>query len=208
MYLHKTPGFLQKLYPSLTWRQPGSGKIIYLTFDDGPIPEVTEFVLETLNQYEAKATFFCVGHNVEKHPEIFMQLIEEGNKAGNHTFNHLNGWETDQKTYFRNILKCDEAIEKNTKAKVDLFRPPYGRIPRKLIDRLTNRYNVIMWDNLTADFDKGLSKEKCLEEAVKNTSNGSIIVFHDSLKAFRNLKYVLPRYLDHFRASGYAFKAL
>ncbi|MCE7993103.1 MAG: polysaccharide deacetylase family protein [Roseivirga sp.] len=205
MFLHKTPSFLFKLYPSLIWRKPTKEKVIYLTFDDGPIPNLTPWVLDVLREFNAKATFFCVGENVQKHPEIFQQIIEEGHAVGNHTFNHLNGWKTPDIDYLRNTLRADEEIRKYTKT--DLFRPPYGRIGRQQMKQLGHK-RMIMWDVLSGDFSAKLNPERVLSKSIRYTSSGSIVVFHDNLKATQNLKYALPAYLAHFIELGYSFKAL
>lgn len=205
MYLHKTPWLLKQLYSNLIWNKGRREKNIYLTFDDGPVPGVTEFVLDKLQEYNAKATFFCVGDNINKNQEIFPLLIEAKHRIGNHTFHHLSGWNSEDEAYFQNIKKCEELIPAHH---VKLFRPPYGRIKRSQIKRLATNYQIIMWDVLTGDFDKALSPEACLNKSIRCTRNGSIIIFHDSVKAERNLKYALPRFLDHFSEKGYQFLAL
>lgn len=205
MFLHKTPSFLFKLYPSLIWRQPAEEKVIYLTFDDGPIPGLTPWVLDTLNDFKAKATFFCVGENVKKHPSIFRRILTEGHAVGNHTFNHLNGWDTPEIDYLRNTLQADEEMRKFTQT--DLFRPPYGRIGRKQIRQLRHK-RIVMWDVLSGDFSARLSPEKVLAKSLRHTGPGSIVVFHDNLKAAKNLRSVLPDYLAHFSREGYKFQAL
>lgn len=205
MYLFKTPWLLKKLYPALTWNQARDNKVIYLTFDDGPIPIVTPFVLNILEQFNAKATFFCIGDNVKKHPEVFERLKAGGHAIGNHTFNHLKGWVTDDDTYTANFLKCDELLH------TQLFRPPYGRVRRSQVKRLRAErphLNIIMWDMLSGDFDIDLDPEICLKKVIKHTQNGSIVVFHDSLKAFPRVEYVLPRALEYWSKHGYTFKAL
>ncbi len=204
MYLVKTPFLLRWLYPDLVWKKP-SANTIYITFDDGPIPEVTPFVLNALADYDAKATFFCIGDNVRKYPEIYQEVIKAGHSIGNHTFNHLNGWNTDDEKYLENIGECAEYV------KSDLFRPPYGKIKKSQIRKLKTRHpdiKVIMWDVLSGDFDQNLSPEKCLENVLRTTAPGSIIVFHDSLKAFDRLKYVLPKALDYWSDKGFVFKNL
>lgn len=204
MYLVKTPFLLRWLYPDLVWKKP-SANIIYITFDDGPIPDVTPFVLNALADYDAKATFFCIGDNVRKYPEIYQEVIKAGHSIGNHTFNHLNGWNTDDEKYLENIGECAEYV------KSDLFRPPYGRIKKSQIKKLKTRHpdiKVIMWDVLSGDFDQNLSPEKCLENVLRATVPGSIIVFHDSLKAFDRLKYVLPKALEYWNDKGFVFKDL
>lgn len=202
MYFVKTPTFVQGLFPTFTWRLPTQEKTIFLTFDDGPIPEVTPWVLEQLEKFNALATFFCVGANVERHSDVFNQVIDAGHTVGNHTFNHLNGWEVDNMSYFHNIRHCARLV--NT----DLFRPPYGRITPKQVQFVQRHYNIIMWDVLSGDFDQDISKEQCLQNVVNNATDGSIVVFHDSLKAQDNLYFALPRVLEHFSEQGYKFRAL
>ncbi len=204
MYLVKTPFFLRWIYPELIWKKSVKDAI-YLTFDDGPIPVVTPFVLQCLAEFGAKGTFFCIGDNVRKHPEIYQEVIEAGHSIGNHTFNHLNGWSTDDEKYLENIDECAEYV------KSDLFRPPYGKIKRSQIKKLKIQHpeiKVIMWDVLSGDFDQNLSPEECLKNVLRTTVPGSIIVFHDSLKAFDRLKYVLPKALDYWTDKGFVFKKL
>jgi peptidoglycan/xylan/chitin deacetylase (PgdA/CDA1 family) len=205
MYLIKTPFWLRWLYPGLVWRKASAKPVIYLTFDDGPIPEVTPFVLSVLEKYNAKATFFCIGDNIQKHPDIFQKLIEGRHAIGNHTFNHLKGWKTKDEVYLENFKLCDNL----TKSK--LFRPPYGRIKRSQVSKLKNEIpglRIIMWDVLSGDFDFNLSPDKCLKNVLKATEAGSIVVFHDSLKAFERLEYVLPRALEFWKKQGYSFEKL
>jgi peptidoglycan/xylan/chitin deacetylase (PgdA/CDA1 family) len=192
------------LYPAFTWYKPTDQKVIYLTFDDGPIPDVTEWVIETLKSFHAKGTFFCVGDNIRKHPQVFAQIKAEGHATGNHTFNHLNGWKTQTGQYLENIATCQQFLNE----KPSLFRPPYGRVSRKQAAALQPDYQIIMWDVLSGDFDRKLSPELCLRNTIKHTENGSIVVFHDSLKAETNLRYVLPHYLAHFSSLGYRFEKL
>lgn len=202
MYLVKSPFFLKKYYSNFVWKIPTAEKIIYLTFDDGPTPEITEWTLATLKTFNAKATFFCVGSNVAKHPEIFQQIISDGHAIGNHTHHHLNGWHTDKEAYFRNIKKCEEVVKSN------LFRPPYGRIKKSQYELIKEDYKVIMWDVLSGDFDPKTTPEKCLKNVTNNTTEGSVVVFHDSLKAADNLKYTLPKVLEYFTEKGYRFEKL
>jgi peptidoglycan/xylan/chitin deacetylase (PgdA/CDA1 family) len=212
MYLIKTPLLLKKIYPeNLLWNKSRADKSIFLTFDDGPIPIVTPWVLKTLKNFNAKATFFCIGENITKHPEVFEQLKADGHQVGNHTFNHLKGWITDNKTYLENYLKCQQITQTN------LFRPPYGRIKRSQIKLIQDsnkskivdqKPTIIMWDILSGDFDVNLSPEKCLKNVLKHTNNGSIVVFHDSLKAWERLEYVLPKALAYWVTQGYQFKIL
>lgn len=205
-YLVKTPWLLKKIYgDSLIWNLPRTSKTIYLTFDDGPIPVITPFVLETLKKFSAKATFFCIGDNIHKHPDIFEQIKAEQHSTGNHTFNHLRGWNTDNHTYVQNTLLCQQLTQSN------LFRPPYGRIKKKQIKLLKEHIpglEIIMWDILSGDFDVNLSPEKCLKNVLKHTQEGSIVVFHDSLKAWDRLEYTLPKAMEFWSSKGYQFKAL
>lgn len=204
MYLVKTPWLLKKIYSSLIWNiKPNDTNTIYLTFDDGPHPIATPFVLDVLKEFNAKATFFCIGKNVEQYSIIYNRIIEEGHSVGNHTHNHFNGFKTEDAEYINNTKKAAQFI--NT----SLFRPPYGRVTRfqaKLLQKLG--FKIIMWDVLSGDFDINLSKEKCLENVLLNTKNGSIIVFHDSEKAFEKLEYTLPKTLEHFSTRKFNFKAL
>jgi len=197
MYLANSPTWLQWLYPSLIWHKSREEKSVYLTFDDGPIPVVTPFVLNTLKTFNAKATFFCIGDNAAKYPEIYQQVLNEGHSVGNHTFNHLKGWNTNKEAYLGNVAKCAELV------KSSLFRPPYGRATRSQYSTLINNYSVIMWDVLSGDFDLKITPEKCIENVISNTRNGSIIVFHDSLKAFPRLETALPSVLEHLTSEGY-----
>ncbi|MEQ8358551.1 MAG: polysaccharide deacetylase family protein [Cytophagales bacterium] len=200
----KTPLFIQMIFPALVWKIKTKEKIIYLTFDDGPVEEVTPFVLDELKQVNAKATFFCIGDNIQKHPHIYHRINAEGHVTANHTFNHLSGWKTDNREYFENINKCESYLKQNQK----LFRPPYGKLTFAQMRKLKQSYKIIMWDVLSGDFEKKLDSEKCLNSCIKKTSQGSIVVFHDSFKAFPILKAVLPKYLKHFNKLGYKFEAI
>lgn len=202
MYLVKTPRLIQNLLPTFTWRIPTEEKVLYLTFDDGPIPEVTPWVLDTLRQFNAKATFFCVGDNVKKNPSVFQQVLAEGHAVGNHTFNHLNGWDSENISFFHNVRHCAKLV------KSSLFRPPYGRLTPKQTQFLTRHYQIVMWDVLSGDFDQTISKEDCLSNVMVSAKRGSIIVFHDSQKAAERMMYTLPRFLEHFAAKGYRFESL
>jgi peptidoglycan-N-acetylglucosamine deacetylase len=207
----RTPFFLPLVLPELVWRMPTNDNIIYLTFDDGPIPGPTEFVLATLARYKALGTFFCIGDNVQKHPTVYRQVVDAGHTIGNHTFNHLKGWNYSTHNYLDNIKLCERQINSaghSTSSRQLLFRPPYGRITRNQIRSLSNTYKIIMWDVLTQDYSLSISPERCLKGSIAATRTGSIIVFHDSLKAERNLAYVLPRYLDHFANKGFVFAPL
>lgn len=177
-------------------------KRIYLTFDDGPVPEVTPLVLDILREYNAKATFFCIGDNVVKHPEVFNAITRDGHSVGNHTYNHLNGYKTPDADYFANIKKCSNLTAST------LFRPPYGRIKRSQARQLVKTYDIIMWSVLTGDYNQNLSKEKVLDNAISNSRSGSIVVFHDSIKASNNMLYALPKFLEYYSNKGYIFESL
>lgn len=210
-YFIKTPRILERLFSSYTWRFDTDRKEIFLTFDDGPTPEITPFVLKQLKQYNAKATFFCIGKNIENHPEIFHQILSEKHSVGNHTQNHLNGWKTKNINYLESVLKCEDVIsnlaDKTQESK--LFRPPYGRIKKSQAKEILKRgYRIIMWNVLSADFDRSISKEKCLENVLKNTKKGGVIVFHDSLKASEKLQFVLPKVLEELSKKGFSFKGI
>lgn len=204
--MFKTPFILPLIYPSLTWKVKTNEKVIYLTFDDGPIPEVTEFVLEQLTVFNAKATFFCIGDNVRKNPDIFQKIVKAGHSIGNHTFNHLNGWKTDDKTYWQNIEQCKSELEKQG-IFTNLFRPPYGRIKFSQISQLSY-YEIIMWDVLTKDYNPEVSKEIAINKSIKHTKSGSIVVMHDSIKAYPTMSFLLPQILKHFTDRGYRFDKL
>ncbi|MCB9336327.1 MAG: polysaccharide deacetylase family protein [Flavobacteriales bacterium] len=202
MYLAKTPLALKRTYPNLIWDIPNESNAIYLTFDDGPTPEVTEWTLNLLKQHQIKATFFVVGANVKKYPNIYQKIIEEGHAIGNHTQHHLNGWKTKTTDYINDVALCQEQLKTN------LFRPPYGKIKRAQIKQLKNYYKIMMWDVLSGDFDTSIVPEKCFTNVVENTKSGSIIVFHDSIKAASNLKYALPKAIEYLKSKGFVFKVL
>ena len=202
MYLAHIPQYVQALFPGLTWKLATDRKEIFLTFDDGPIPVVTPWVLDTLAEYGAKATFFCVGDNVRKYPEIFNQVIDAGHSVGNHTNNHLSGWSTENIAYFNNIRHCARLVNSG------LFRPPYGKLRPSQVQFLQRHYQIIMWDVLSGDFDRDIKPEECYLNVIENAGAGSIVVFHDSLKAETNLRYTLPLVLDHFSNEGFTFPAL
>ena len=212
----KTPKLVKHVLPSLVWNIETTEKIIYLTFDDGPTPKITNWTLDILKQHNAKATFFCIGNNIEKHPEIFQGILKDGHAIGNHTQNHIRGWKTKAKDYLNNIGEAQETINfqipqsKFQDFKItNLFRPPYGQITPKQGRKLINLgYKIVMWDVLSFDWDHTIEKENCLENVLAKTSRGSIIVFHDSVKASKNMQYALPKVLAHFSEKGYCFKAL
>ena len=200
-----------RFFSKYTWRFSRDLKKIYLTFDDGPTPEITQFVLDELKKYNAKATFFCIGKNIQTHPDIFKKITNSRHTIGNHTVNHLNGWATKSKNYIEDFLECEHIISK-TLGKVTqpkLFRPPYGKIKKSQAKRILKKgYKIIMWDVLSADFNNATSKERCLNNVLNNTKNGSIVVFHDSVKASEKLKFVLPKVLQEFSEKGFIFKAI
>jgi len=199
----KTPLVVKKMFPDFVWDIPTQNKVLYLTFDDGPTPETTNWTLDILKQYNAKATFFCVGDNVKKHPDLYQLIIDENHKIGNHTQNHLKGWSTKTKAYLKNIKDASTYINSN------LFRPPYGQIKPKQGKQLIDLgYHIIMWDVLSFDWDQNVSKEQCFNNVISKAKNGSIIVFHDSLKASINMKYTLPKILEYYSEKGFTFKTL
>ena len=204
-YLVKTPWLLKKLYPDCLWDIKTHEKVIYLTFDDGPHPVATTFVLEQLKKYNAKATFFCIGKNVEENFNEYTKIIEEGHAVGNHTYDHLNGWKTDDEIYLDNIFKAKKIIDSN------LFRPPYGKISRFQLKQLKGdkyKLQTVMWSVLSGDFDKNISGEQCYVTVTRNAVEGSVIVFHDSEKAFQRLQYALPLVLQYFSEKGFEFKSI
>jgi peptidoglycan-N-acetylglucosamine deacetylase len=204
-YFVKTPWLLKKFYPSCIWDIPTDEKIIYLTFDDGPHPVATPLVLAELKKYNAKATFFCIGKNIVEHPDIYKQVLDGGHRVGNHTHNHYNGWKTSDNIYFNNIGQAAKYIDSN------LFRPPYGRITKfqaSCLKEAPANFKIIMWDILSADFDEKNSGETCALNVIRNAKKGSIIVFHDSLKALSRLRIALPETLTFFAEKGYRFEAI
>jgi peptidoglycan/xylan/chitin deacetylase (PgdA/CDA1 family) len=227
----KTPLVAKKMFPNYIWDIAAKEKVIYLTFDDGPTPEITNWTLNTLNAYNAKATFFCIGKNIETHPEIFQNILNDGHSIGNHTHNHIKGWKTKAKDYLENIALCEsvcksvtlKAVEvSNPKSQipnslivnrksvsVNLFRPPYGQLTPKQGKKLIELgYKIIMWDVLSFDWEKNISEDTCYNNIISNTTNGSIVVFHDSLKASKNMQFALPKVLKYYTEKGYLFKAI
>jgi peptidoglycan/xylan/chitin deacetylase (PgdA/CDA1 family) len=213
LYWIKTNAFIKKIFSNYIWSISNTENKIYLTFDDGPTPEITEWVLEELTKCRVKATFFCIGKNIKNHPDIFHKIINEGHSIGNHTHNHLNGWNTSTEEYLDNIELCNSEI-KNFKSKIldqkpKLFRPPYGKITKSQSKKLRQLgYKIIMWDILSADFDQTITPEECLKNALKHVESGSVIVFHDSLKAYENLKYTLPKTLQILKERGFEFSTI
>ena len=203
MYFVHPPYFVRKFYnKKLIWNIPVKEKKIFLTFDDGPVPGFTSEILNILNQFNAKATFFCVGENIKNHKKEFEKILKNGNLIGNHTFNHLNGRKTKFEEYISNISKSNDLYE------TKLFRPPYGRITFKQINEVSKNYKIIMWTVLTGDFDKNVSKEKCLKNAIKYTRKGSIIVFHDNKKTKEKVLFALPRFLEYFSKKDFTFETI
>lgn len=202
MYLVKTPDVLKPLAKDLIWNKSRDEGKVYLTFDDGPTPEITHEILDILKESSAKATFFCIGGNVIKNPSVFQAIKDQGHSVANHTWNHMNGWKFSDYSYFRSILECSEVVDSR------LFRPPYGRITQSQTKGLKKRYDIIMWDVLSADWRSDVSPEQCLSNVMNHTREGSIIVFHDSEKAYKNMIYALPRCIEGLRKKGYSFEAL
>ncbi|WP_264548874.1 polysaccharide deacetylase family protein [Flavobacterium sp. N2820] len=205
----KTNSLIKKVFNNLVWDIPNSDKKIFLTFDDGPIPEITEWVLDILKSEEIKATFFCIGDNIKKHPEVYKRILAEGHQTGNHTFNHLNGWKTKTNHYIDNFKLCETECLKLNSEHSFLFRPPYGKIKPSQTKAIRNLgYKIIMWDVLSYDFDPNIIPEKCLKNVISNTEQGSIIVFHDSKKAEKNLKYALPKAIQILKNKGFVFDVI
>ncbi|MBR4815476.1 MAG: polysaccharide deacetylase family protein [Paludibacteraceae bacterium] len=202
MLIEQLPTVYRKIFPGTVWRLPRKEKTVFLTFDDGPIPEVTTFVLDLLREKGITATFFCVGDNVRKHPEVFQKILDEGHQVGNHTFNHLQGLYTSSRNYIKNVEKADELI------KSPLFRPPHGILRYIQFMTLRRKFKIVFWDVVTRDYNRKLSGEEVLGIVKKYTRNGSIIVFHDSLKAENNIRYALPKAIDFLQAEGYKFEVL
>jgi len=199
---YRFPDLLRPFLGKLTWRKQPSSKVIYLTFDDGPVPEVTPQVLDILSAENIKATFFCVGENVTNNPELYAKILKIGHKTGNHTFNHLRGDIASNEEYFDNIKKAAQSIESQ------LFRPPHGRISCRQKRKLQAEYEIVMWDIITHDYNRSLSPETILKNVKRYTRNGSIIVFHDSIKAKNNVLSVLPQAIEFWKSEGYEFGIL
>ncbi|HAD13392.1 MAG TPA: polysaccharide deacetylase family protein [Saprospirales bacterium] len=202
MFFAKTPVVVKALLPQYVWHIPTEDKVLYLTFDDGPVPEATPWVLDLLKKHDAKATFFCVGDNVRKHPAVYRRILEEGHAVGNHTYNHLNGWKTQTFDYLKNVQRCRQIVSS------PLFRPPYGVLRPSQTKRLKSRYQIVMWDVLSGDYDTEITPEQCLENVMNNVKPGSIILFHDSLKAEARMRYALPRVLEQLSQDGWSFQAI
>ena len=196
------PDLLRPFMGKLLWRKNPLEKVIYVTFDDGPVPEVTPLVLDLLDEYNLKATFFCVGENVEKYPDIYKEILKRGHKTGNHTHNHLKGISVSTEDYVANVQRASECIDSN------LFRPPHGRIKLNQRRALRKRYEIVMWDLITQDYNKNLTPRTILQNIKRYSRNGSLVVFHDSIKAERNMLTVLPRAIEYWNSKGYRFEVL
>ena len=196
------PDILRPFLGKLLWRKSSSEKVIYITFDDGPVPEVTPLVLDLLDEYNIKATFFCVGENVEKYPEVYKELVKRGHRIGNHTYNHLKGASVSTDEYVANVEKAALSIESN------LFRPPYGRIKKEQKKALKVGYEIVMWDVITHDYNSSLSPQTIMQNIRRYSRNGSLVVFHDSIKAERNMLTVLPLAIEYWNSKGYGFDVL
>ncbi|MCZ8230099.1 polysaccharide deacetylase family protein [Flavobacterium sp.] len=208
-YWIKTNALIKTYFSNYIWDIPNKNNCIYLTFDDGPTPEVTNWVLNLLKKENIKATFFCIGKNIQAQPELFKQIVNEGHTVGNHTNDHYNGWKNSEEIYIENTKKCDAIITLNTGKQPYLFRPPYGRIKRGQAKKIKELgYKIIMWDVLSADFDTQITPEKCLNNVISSVQPGSIIVFHDSLKAEKNLKYTLPKTINYLKQKGFTFEVI
>lgn len=201
-----TPAIIRRVFPNIVWDFPytHTSDTLFLTFDDGPIPEVTPWVLSVLKKYKAKATFFCVGENVVRYPEVYQRILDEGHAVGSHTFKHINGWKTSYEDYIADVKKASEVI------KTKIFRPPYGKItPMQLkFVRTELKYRLVMWDILSKDFVRELPEQDCFYNVIDYAKPGSVIVFHDSLKTARKLQYVLPKILEMYRSEGYRFDVI
>lgn len=207
----KTPLVAKRMFPNYVWDIPTNEKVLYLTFDDGPTLEITKWILQTLKKYNAKATFFCIGNNIEKYPDIFQNILSEGHAIGNHTYNHVKGWKTKAKEYLVDIAEAEKLINSEFRIQNSqlLFRPPYGQItPKQGRKLLELNYKIIMWDVLSFDWENEVTKETCLENVINNANKGSIVVFHDSVKASKNMQYALPKVLDYFSEKGFTFADL
>ncbi|MDP4184212.1 MAG: polysaccharide deacetylase family protein [Bacteroidota bacterium] len=196
------PSWITNWFPAAVWKIPTENKEVYLTFDDGPIPEVTPRVLQLLREENVPATFFCVGENVSKHPEVFGQILDDGHMTGNHTYNHLQGLKTSKKEYYNNVEKANRLIGSN------LFRPPHGWLRRAQYKKLSKKYKIIMWDAISCDYNPAVSPKECLRNVLDYVRPGSIITFHDSIKAEKNLFETLPKVIRMLKEQGYTFRKI
>ncbi|MBP3738204.1 MAG: polysaccharide deacetylase family protein [Muribaculaceae bacterium] len=202
MLVERPPLLYRMLFPETVWRIHKRRRTVYITFDDGPIPEVTPWVLDTLDRYGVKATFFCVGENVERHPELFEEIKRRGHSVGNHTMNHLQGRFVTTRNYLLNVFHAHDLIGST------LFRPPHGLLRWGQSKVLRERFSIIMYDLVTRDYSNKLNGEQVLDNVKTYARNGSIIVFHDSLKAEQNMKYALPRAIEWLQAQGYTLERI
>lgn len=202
MYIIKTPKLIKKLFPNYIWNKSRKKPFVYFTFDDGPIPEVTPWVLDTLKAYDMHGTFFCVGDNVRKHSSIYDRIINEGHSVGNHSYSHKSGWSTEAEKYLDDVELCGSFVQSN------LYRPPYGRLRPQQAEAIRDQYKIVMWDILSGDFDQKITAEQCYQNVIQHLKPGSIIVFHDNIKSFKTLKEVLPKVIEYCIAQGLVSKAL
>ncbi|WP_373493511.1 polysaccharide deacetylase family protein [Aquiflexum sp.] len=200
--MHHVPSLIPKMFSQFVWNKDRSVNKIYLTFDDGPVPGVTDFVLNELAKRSMSATFFMVGDNIHKNQQLAQEVHQSGNGIGNHTMHHVNGFKTSYESYLKQIRNCQSQIQETLSVPSRLFRPPYGKITKKQFKSVVAEYDVIMWDVLTGDFDSSQSAEQCLNKSIKYSRNGSIVVFHDQQKTKDIIKKVLPDYLEFLKDSG------
>ena len=202
LYFIKTPKILQRLFVDFLWKIDTDEKVIYLTFDDGPHPVITPWIIDLMNQYDAKGTFFLIGDAVSRYPDLYQLYKANGHQVGNHTYKHIKGWQSRKKNYLKEIAQCAEVVDSS------LFRPPYGQINLNAIREIKKQYRVVMWDVLSCDFDTENSSEICLSNVINYSKKGSIVVFHENEKSMKNIMYALPKVLDYFTKLGYLFKAI
>ncbi|HJZ41585.1 MAG TPA: polysaccharide deacetylase family protein [Bacteroidales bacterium] len=202
MAIVRIPRIFRQAYPGLTWKMPGDRKVLYITFDDGPTPGITSAALTILGKFNARATFFCIGRNAERHPEILQEIISKGHAPGNHTYSHLKGWFTPNREYFEDILLAARIVPSG------LYRPAYGMITPRQVKHLKDQYRIVLWDVMSYDFHPRTSGEKCLDNVIRYARPGSVIVFHDSVKASEKVLFALPGVLEYFGKQGYAFESI
>jgi peptidoglycan/xylan/chitin deacetylase (PgdA/CDA1 family) len=202
MWIERPPFFYRAIFPGAHWRFNEDEKVVFLTFDDGPIPEMTPWVLDLLDQYGIQAVFFCVGDNVRKHPEIYQEILARGHRVGNHTYHHIQGLKVTSKTYMKDVREAEKLIDSK------LFRPPHGHIRLPQFFKLRKLYSIVLWDVVTRDYSCLMTPEQVLENVKKYTRNGSVIVFHDSLKGGEKTRYALPRSIEWLLEQGYRFKLI
>lgn len=202
MLIPRLPSFLRLPFGTMTWKIPSAKKEVFLTFDDGPTPEITEKVLDILKEYGAFGTFFGIGKNIEAHPTIWKKIIDEGHQIGHHSYEHVNGWKVDKSTYIEDVNRAAALVDS------PLFRPPYGRISPRKAKVLSKRYRIVMWTIVSGDYDASIAPEQCLRNVLRTLRPGDIVVFHDSVKAWPNLESTLPKVLDFIREKGWRAEAL